>query len=39
MQALDDIHFSGWAIAEQGGGNGPEGLAKLSREMEEIFAK
>lgn len=38
MKALDDIHFSGWAIAEQGGGGSPEGLAKLSREMDRIFA-
>jgi len=39
MKALDDINYSGWAIAEQGGADGPEGLKKLSREMDEIFAK
>lgn len=39
MKALDDIGYSGWAIAEQGGADSPEGLKKLSREMEEIFAK
>ncbi len=38
MKALDDIHFSGWAIAEQGGAGSPEGLVKLSREMDRIFA-
>lgn len=38
MKALDDIHFSGWAIAEQGGAGSPEGLAKLSREMDRIFS-
>lgn len=38
MKALDDIHFSGWAIAEQGGAGSPEGLLKLSREMDRIFA-
>ena len=38
MKALDDIGFDGWAIAEQGGGDSPEGLTKLSREMDRIFA-
>jgi len=38
MRALDDINFQGWAIAEQGGADSPEGLAKLSREMDRIFA-
>ena len=38
MKALDDIGFSGWAIAEQGGAGSPEGLVKLSREMDRIFA-
>ena len=39
MKALDEIHFSGWAIAEQGGAGSPEGLVKLSREMDRIFAE
>ncbi|HAB18918.1 MAG TPA: sugar phosphate isomerase/epimerase family protein [Verrucomicrobiota bacterium] len=39
MKALDDTKFSGWAIAEQPGADSPEGLQKLSREMDEIFAK
>ena len=38
MKALDDIGFNGWGIAEQGGGGSPEGLRKLSTEMDTIFA-
>lgn len=38
MKALDEIGFSGWAIAEQPGGDSVEGLKKLSREMDQIFA-
>jgi hexulose-6-phosphate isomerase len=38
MQALDDIGFSGWAIAEQPGGDSLEGLTKLSKEMDRMFA-
>ncbi len=39
MKALDDIGYKGWGIAEQGGADGPEGLRKLSGEMDQIFAK
>jgi len=38
MKALDEVGFSGWAIAEQPGGDSVEGLKKLSREMDQIFA-
>ncbi|MCC6234519.1 MAG: sugar phosphate isomerase/epimerase [Verrucomicrobiales bacterium] len=38
MKALDEIGYSGWAIAEQGGGGSPAGLRKLSDEISRIFA-
>lgn len=38
MKALDEIGYAGWGIAEQGGGGTPEGLKKLSGEMDQIFA-
>jgi hexulose-6-phosphate isomerase len=38
MQALDDIGYHGWGIAEQGGGDTPEGLKDLSDRMTKIFA-
>jgi hexulose-6-phosphate isomerase len=38
MKALDDIGYSGWGIAEQGGGNSTEGLRSLSTAMDQIFA-
>jgi hexulose-6-phosphate isomerase len=38
MKALDDIGYHGWGIAEQGGGDSPEGLADLSQRMTKIFA-
>ncbi len=38
MTALDEIGFSGWGIAEQGGAGSPEGLKKLATEMDRIFA-
>ena len=38
MKALDEIGYQGWGIAEQPGGNSPEGLKKLSEEMDRIFA-
>ncbi len=38
MKALDDIGYHGWGIAEQPGGNSPEGLANLSQRMDRIFA-
>jgi len=38
MKALDEIGYQGWGIAEQGGANSPEGLRKLSTEMDQIFA-
>lgn len=39
MKALDRIGYKGeWGIAEQGGGNTPEGLQDLSARMDKIFA-
>jgi len=38
MKALDDIGYDGWAIAEQGGADSPEGLKDLSERMTKIFA-
>jgi hexulose-6-phosphate isomerase len=38
MKALDDIGYTGWGIAEQGGANSPEGLRTLSTAMDQIFA-
>jgi len=38
MKALDEIGYQGWGIAEQPEGNSPEGLRKLSEEMDRIFA-
>lgn len=38
MKALDEINYQGWGIAEQGGGNTPEGLKDLADRMDKIFA-
>ena len=38
MNALDDIGYQGWGIAEQPGANSPEGLKDLSDRMTKIFA-
>jgi L-ribulose-5-phosphate 3-epimerase len=38
MQALDEIPYRGWSMAEQGGGDTPEGLKNLSDRMEKILA-
>jgi len=38
MAELDKIGYKGWGIAEQGGGNSPEGLKDLSDRMDRIFA-
>jgi L-ribulose-5-phosphate 3-epimerase len=38
MKALDEVGYTGWAIAEQGGANSPEGLKKLSSELDQILA-
>jgi hexulose-6-phosphate isomerase len=38
VKALGEVGYSGWAIAEQGGGGSPEGLKKLSDEISRIFA-
>jgi hexulose-6-phosphate isomerase len=38
MAALDKIGYTGWGIAEQGGGGSPEGLQDLSDRMTKIFA-
>jgi L-ribulose-5-phosphate 3-epimerase len=38
MKALDKIGYNGWGIAEQGGGDTPEGLQDLSSRMDKIFA-
>lgn len=38
MKALAGIGYSGWGIAEQGGGDSPAGLKKLSDEITQILA-
>jgi L-ribulose-5-phosphate 3-epimerase len=38
MKALDEVGYSGWGIAEQPGGNSPEGLKELSDGMDRILA-
>jgi hypothetical protein len=38
MKSLDDIGCHGWGIAEQPGGDSPEGLHELSRRMDRVFA-
>lgn len=38
MKALDEIGYTGWGIAEQGGGGSPEGLKDLADRMDRIFA-
>jgi L-ribulose-5-phosphate 3-epimerase len=38
MKALDDIGYHGWGIAEQPGGDSPEGLKNLADAMTKIFA-
>jgi len=38
MKALDEIGYHGWVIAEQGGADSPEGLKKLSGEIDRILA-
>jgi hexulose-6-phosphate isomerase len=38
MTALDEIGYTGWGIAEQGGANSPEGLKTLATAMDKIFA-
>jgi len=38
MTALDDVGYSGWGIAEQGGANSLDGMKKLSSAMDQIFA-
>ena len=38
MNALDEIGYQGWGIAEQPGGDSPEGLKDLSERMTRIYA-
>ena len=38
MAQLDKIGYTGWGIAEQGGGGSPEGLKDLADRMDKIFA-
>jgi hexulose-6-phosphate isomerase len=38
MKALDDVGYNGWAMAEQGGADSPEGLRKIAQAMDRIFA-
>ncbi len=38
MKALAAIGYTGWGIAEQGGGGSPEGLKNLSDSISKIFA-
>jgi hexulose-6-phosphate isomerase len=37
MKALDEIGYTGWAIAEQGGANSLDGLKKLAGEIDRIL--
>ena len=37
MKALDQIGYEGWGIAEQRGGDTPEGLRKLVEAIDKIF--
>lgn len=38
MAALDEVGYTGWGIAEQGGANSLEGLKTLASGMDQIFA-
>ena len=38
MEALDEIGYDGWGIAEQSGADSAAGMKKLSDEMDRIFA-
>jgi len=38
MAALDEVGYTGWGIAEQPGGDTPEGLKTLTAGMDQIFA-
>lgn len=38
MKALDEIGYTGWGIAEQGGGDSPAGLKDLATRMDTMFA-
>jgi L-ribulose-5-phosphate 3-epimerase len=38
MKAVDGIGYHGWAIAEQGGGDSPEGSKDLCQRLEKILA-
>ena len=38
MAALDEVGYTGWGIAEQPGGDTPEGLKTLATGMDQIFA-
>ncbi len=38
MAALDEVGYTGWGIAEQGGGNSLEGLKTLAAGMDQIFS-
>ncbi len=38
MAAIDEIGYTGWGIAEQPGGDTPEGLKTLTAGMEQIFS-
>jgi L-ribulose-5-phosphate 3-epimerase len=37
MAALDEVGYTGWGIAEQPGGDTPEGLKTLTAGMDQIF--
>ena len=38
FEFIDKIGYTGWGIAEQGGGGTPEGLKDLADRMDKIFA-
>ena len=37
MKAFDEVGYTSWAIAEQGGGSSPEGLKNLADRMDKIL--
>jgi L-ribulose-5-phosphate 3-epimerase len=38
MKALDDVRYTGWAIAEQDGAGTPEGMKNIAERMNRILA-
>jgi hexulose-6-phosphate isomerase len=38
MKALDEVHYSGWAMTEQSGGDTPDGLSDLATRLGKILS-